>query len=91
MQHHFIEALEGLDGRKVSYKTYINSLVNDDCTEALQRIFPKINMGVIDSIIDETEGLSDLRRNFYKVMLHARYSQILESAYTKLQADGFRP
>ena len=68
-----------------------SSLVNDDCTEALQRIFPKINMGVIDSIIDETEGLSDLRRNFYKVMLHARYSQILESAYTKLQADGFRP
>ena len=86
-----LAALEGLDGRKVSYKTYINSLVNDDCTEALQRIFPKINMGVIDSIIDETEGLSDLRRNFYKVMLHARYSQILESAYTKLQADGFRP
>ena len=86
-----LAALEGLDGRKVSYKTYINSFVNDDCTEALKRIFPKIDMGVIDSIIDETDGLSDIRRRFYKVILHARYSQILESAYTKLQTSQSKP
>lgn len=86
-----LAALEGLDGRKISYKTYINSFINDDCTAALERIFPRIDMGMIDSIIDETDGLSDIRRSFYKVMLHARYSHILESAYTKLQTSRAKP
>ena len=86
-----LAALEGLDSRKISYKTYINSFINDDCTAALERIFPRIDMGMIDSIIDETDGLSDIRRSFYKVMLHARYSQILESAYTKLQTSRAKP
>lgn len=48
-------------------------------------------MGMIDSIIDETDGLSDIRRSFYKVMLHARYSHILESAYAKLQTSRAKP
>lgn len=83
-----LAALEGLDGRKISYKNYINSCINADCTNALIRIFPRIDMNAIMRIIDSTEGLAPIRKRFYKVMLSARYNQILLSAYNRIMNDS---
>lgn len=83
-----LAALEGLDGRKISYKNYINSCINADCTNALIRIFPRIDMNAIMKIIDSTEGLTPIRKRFYKVMLSARYNQILSSAYNRIMNDS---
>ena len=82
-----LAALTGLDGRKLSYKVYINSFVNTDCTDALMRVFPRIDMNAIMKIIDQTEGLLPIRKQFYKVMLSARYNQILVPAYNRLMRN----
>jgi hypothetical protein len=74
-------ALTGEDGKKISYLRYIASFENPDCTEALLRVFPRINLSEINRIVDTTEGISDIRKTFYKTMLAERYEQILERPF----------
>jgi hypothetical protein len=71
-------------GRKVSYMAYIDSFANQDCTDALLRVFPKISMNQIEMVIDETEGITDIRKKFYKTMLAKRYEVILQKPYERL-------
>lgn len=78
-----LAALKDYDGRKVSYKDYIFSGKNPDCTEALLRIAPKINMAEIERVIRETPGITEKRKNFYLTMLSERYHQILLTSYEK--------
>lgn len=74
-------ALELEDGNKASYKEYIASFTNPDCTAALMRITPKINIKKIENIIDNTPAISDIRKQFYKIMLKERYQQIILEPY----------
>lgn len=74
-------ALELEDGKKASYKGYISSFSNPDCTQALLRVVPKINMDKINKIIDDTPGISDIRKEFYSTMLCERYKQIILEPY----------
>ena len=76
-------ALELEDGKKASYRAYIASFSNPDCTAALMRIAPKINIAKIKAIIDNTPGISDIRKEFYKTMLTERYRQIILEPYIK--------
>lgn len=76
-------ALELENGEKASYRKYISSFSNPDCTAALIRIAPKINMIKISKIIDDTPGISDIRKDFYKKMLLERYNQIIMEPYLK--------
>jgi len=69
------------NGEKVSYRKYISSFINPDCTAALMRIAPKINMNKINQIIDDTPDISDIRKTFYKTMLNERYKQIIFEPY----------
>ncbi len=74
-------ALEDNNKKKISYKEYISSFENPDCTNALLRIFSQINMDKIYDIINNTEGISEIRKTFYKTMLTHRYNQILKNPY----------
>ena len=76
-------ALEFDNGEKVSYKEYINSLSNPDCTDALLRVYPKINIRKINEFINNMDEISDIRKEFYKIMLQKRYELILTPAYEK--------
>lgn len=76
-------ALESQDKTKVNYKDYINSLQNPDCTAALLRVYPKVDMNVIEKIINDNSAISDIRKNFYKVMIQKRIDIILKPAYEK--------
>lgn len=76
-------ALELQDKTKANYKDYINSLQNPDCTAALQRVYPKIDMNVIEKIINDNSAISDIRKKFYTVMLKKRIDIILKPAYEK--------
>lgn len=38
-------------------------------------------------IIDDTEGISDIRKMFYKTMLKERKKQSLDKAYEKLKSE----
>lgn len=70
--------------RKSSYFEVISSRQFEACNEALKRIVPRIDLNRINLIIDEIEGISELRKQFYKVMLEHRYEKILMYTYRLL-------
>lgn len=70
--------------RKSSYFEVISSLQFEACNDALKRIVPRIHLDRINAIVDEIEGISEVRKHFYKVMLQQRYEKILLHAYRKL-------
>ncbi len=74
-----------LNGRKTSYYHVINSLQFAACNEAVLRICPRVDMGKIRELISETEGLSDIRKEFYGKILQYRFDEILLSAYRRLK------
>lgn len=77
-------ALELKHGKKVNYYEFITSLCNNDCTAALCRVFPRLDLNSICSFIDSIDEISCIRKKFYKTMLEARYDAILLPAYKKL-------
>lgn len=70
--------------RKSSYFEVISSLQFEDCNAALKRIVPRIHFDRIHVLIDEIEGISEIRKHFYKTMLQQRYEKILMYAYQQL-------
>ena len=72
------------NGRRINYYEFISSLKNKECNDALSRIVNKIDMKQIEKEIDKMPIISDIRRNFYKVILERRYKIILEKSYKKL-------
>ena len=73
-----------VNNRKSSYYEVISSLQFEACNEALKRMMPRIDFDRIDSVIDDIEGTSVLRKQFYKEMLRHRYNKILLSSYSRL-------
>ena len=76
-----------LDGKKSSYFDVISSLKYDAINEALRKIYPKIKMEDIYSLIDDINIISDIHKEFYKIMLKNRYEKILKYSYDKLVGD----
>ena len=72
------------DGKKIAYYDCISSLKSEDCNKALLEITKRINLDKINCIIDETEAISDLQKDFYKIMIAERKSKILDYSLTKL-------
>lgn len=72
-----------IDDKKINYFDFINSLKNDECNQALLRMFPKIDMNKICQIITDTPYISDMRKNFYKKIIELRYEKILKCSYDK--------
>lgn len=70
-----------LNNNKLPYKQYISSFANEDCNKALLRIAPKINIDKICKIVQDVEGISQIRKVFYQKMLSERYSQIILEPY----------
>lgn len=73
-----------IKNHKSSYFEVISSRQFEACNEALKRIVPRIDLNRINTIIDEIEGISELRKQFYKVMLEHRYEKILMYTYRLL-------
>ena len=73
-----------INSQRINYFDFISSLKSSDCNEALKRILPRINMGEIFRIVDETPFISDLQKQFYKAMLRTRKERILDFSMEKL-------
>ncbi len=73
-----------IGSKKINYFDFINSLNYPGCNNALMRIVPKIDLKKINEIIDETPYITQLQRNFYKIMLYERKTKILDSSLKKL-------
>lgn len=74
-----------INDKKINYFNFISSLKNEECNQALLRIFPKVNMDNIYKIIDDTPYISNIRKNFYKKIIELRYEKILKYSYDKLK------
>lgn len=70
------------NGKKINYITYIKSMENNECNNAIYRVFDKININEINKFIDKTEGMSNCRKDFYKKIINFRY-EILREIYNK--------
>lgn len=53
------------DSKKLTYNEFYLKNIND-LNDALLRIYPKIDMSKINSIIDETPNMSGIRKEFLK-------------------------
>ncbi len=71
------------NGKKINYMTYIKSMKNEECDNAINRVFKKINIVQINKFIDEIPCISVARKEFYKKIIYYRY-EILQSVYNKL-------
>ena len=65
-------------GAKIKYFEFITSLKNEDCNNALIRMYDKINLNEIDII-------SNIRKEFYQKVIEGKYKEILTVAYKKIK------
>ncbi len=72
-------------GKKSSYYEIISSLAFEECNNALVRITEKVDLDKINKLIDSTENISDMRKEFYKTILKQRFEKILLESYEKLK------
>jgi len=70
---------------KYGYFEMLSSGMDANCTRAFLELYPRIDESKVNSIIDNTPLISDLRKTFYKQMLHYRKELILDRAYQVLQ------
>lgn len=73
-----------LNDRKINYYDFISSMENEDCNKAILRIFPNIDIDLINTFIDNVPYIGDLQKDFYKTYITARYEKILLPVYRKL-------
>lgn len=66
---------------KVGYYDMLASNYDENCTDALLRIVPKINLNDINKIIDETPLITETRKQFYKQIIGLRKQLIIDRAY----------
>ncbi len=72
------------NGKKINYMTYIKQMKNEECNKAIRRLFLTINMDKINNFIDNVEGMSTVRKTFYKRMIEKRY-EILKEVYESMK------
>ena len=68
------------DGKKINYLDYLRNTRIQECKDALQRILQKLDENKVNAFIDGIDGIADIRKNFYKTILHYRKEWILEAA-----------
>ncbi len=71
------------NGKKINYMTYIKQMKNEECNNAIKRIFNNINITEIEKFVDNIECISEVRKNFYKNVMKYRY-EILKEVYKEL-------
>lgn len=73
-----------VDGKRANYFKLITSFKYNGCNEAIKRIVPKINLDKINFLIDESEQISELQKEFLKKILKLRKEKILDYAFKKI-------
>lgn len=72
------------NGKKINYMTYIKQMKNEECNNAIKRLFLNIDIDTINKFIDNAEGMSVARKAFYKRILEKRY-EILKEVYENIK------
>lgn len=78
------------NGKKISYFDFISSLRDEDCTAALERVHPRIDMERIGEILETTPSLLPVQKDFYRLMLRERKEKILDYSMEQVQKQRQR-
>lgn len=73
-----------IQNKKSSYFEIISKLQFTECNKSLIRIVEKIDINKIYELINNLDMISDLRKEFYCIMLGHRYEKILLESYNDL-------
>lgn len=68
-----------IDGKRANYYQVITSNKYKECTAAVRRIVPKIDLDIINNLIDSVSQLSNLQKQFLKNILKLRKELILDA------------
>lgn len=68
-----------IDGKRANYYQVITSNKYKECTAAVRRIAPKIDLDKINNLIDSVSQLSNLQKQFLKNILKLRKELILDA------------
>jgi len=71
-------------GKRVFYHEIFKNPPSE-LVEAIERVVPNIHIFNISDIINNTEGISAVKKNYLKHSISMRYEKILKPAYRKLQ------
>jgi hypothetical protein len=72
-----------MNGKRIFYHEIFKNPPND-LTEAIKRTAPKINIDIINGIIDSVEQMSEIRKKYLKKSIALRYEQILLPAFKRI-------
>lgn len=72
-----------IDDVKINYFDFLTTTTNRDCINSLKEITAKINLNKINNLIDEIDCISDIEKEFYKLMLKNRKEKILDYSLFK--------
>ena len=64
------------NGKKINYMSYIRQMQNEECNNAIKRLFSNINIEEINKFIDNIECISNIRKDFYKNIIEQRFEII---------------
>ena len=74
------------NGKKINYMTYIKQMKNNECNAAIKRVFKKIDIIKIEDFINSIEGITNIRKEFYKNIIEQRY-EIIKNVYERYLRD----
>lgn len=83
-QEYNIASVFKYKGKRVFYHEIFKNPPKE-LADAICRVMPKIDINKISTIIHNTEGISDIRKEYLLKSIAVRYNKILKSAYKKLQ------
>ena len=72
------------NGKKINYITYIKQMKNEECNDAIKRLFANIKIDQIKNFIDNIGCMSDVRKDFYKKIIDHRY-EIIKKIYENIK------
>lgn len=75
-------------GRKINYYDFLLRAEDEDCGQAVKRIYERVDMGKIGAFIDAVPYLTALQRQFYKSYIAARLDLILWPAYEMVTREA---
>lgn len=73
------------NGGKIKYFEFITSLKNEECNNALIRMYNKINLDKVFELINSIDIISNTRKEFYCKVIEGKHQEILNLAYRKIQ------
>ena len=70
--------------KKINCMEYIKRMENEECNNAIKRLFSNINIDEINAFIEGIDCMSQVRKDFYKKIILSRY-EIIKEVYEAIR------